>query len=134
VVNEKNEILFFNRLPLINATSLSLSSLVDLIHENNGLAVASHIDRESFSVISQLGFIPDGLPLDAVEISFRITSEERTQSLLPANRYAVVSFSDSHHVKDIGRRITEFTLEEPTVEEISLCFRGRGQRNISILY
>jgi hypothetical protein len=33
------------------------------------LVVAAHVDREAFSIIGQLGFIPESLVLDALEIS-----------------------------------------------------------------
>ena len=34
-----------------------------------GLAVASHIDKEAFSIISQLGFITEDMGFDALEMS-----------------------------------------------------------------
>jgi hypothetical protein len=94
VVNEKDEILSFNPLPLINATDISLASIIDLIHNNSGLAVACHIDKEAFSIISQLGFIPPGLPLDAVEVSFRVRSDEEVKHLFIGESYPSLSFSD----------------------------------------
>jgi predicted metal-dependent phosphoesterase TrpH len=98
MANELDEVEGINERLLIGATSLGVEQVVDGIHERQGLAVAAHIDRESFSLISQLGLIPEGLNLDALEISKRITLqqdgrveaglgwEERTQgtfSLIP---------------------------------------------------
>jgi hypothetical protein len=54
---------------LIGATDLSVEAVVEGIHRFGGLAVASHVDRGVYSVISQLGFIPPGLALDAIELS-----------------------------------------------------------------
>ncbi|MCK7477518.1 MAG: hypothetical protein M0C28_08565 [Candidatus Moduliflexus flocculans] len=54
---------------LIGATDLSIDTLIDNIHQLNGLAIPAHIDRESFSVLSQLGFIDDNSRFDALEIS-----------------------------------------------------------------
>ena len=56
---------------LFGATLFSVQDAVALIHRYGGLAIACHVDRESFSIISQLGFIPPGLPLEAVEVSPR---------------------------------------------------------------
>src|SRR5208337_934315 len=70
VVNELDEILDYNKRLLIGATSLSLGELVKNIHAFGGIAVASHIDRQNFSVISQLGFIPDDVSFDALEVSY----------------------------------------------------------------
>lgn len=68
VVNEDDEVVGFNTRPLVSATRLPLEKTVDIIHSLGGLAIASHIDREGFGILGQLGFIPEGLPLDAVEI------------------------------------------------------------------
>ena len=82
VVNEKGEVVHFNKRLLIGATTLSLGKIVDLIHSFNGLAIASHIDREAYSIIGQLGFIPQGLALDALELSPRISVEEARKRFL----------------------------------------------------
>ena len=59
IVNENGEVEGINDKLLIGATDLPLNDLLNYVHELNGLAVASHIDRESFSVLSQLGFIDE---------------------------------------------------------------------------
>ena len=46
------------------ATDCTLSQTVDLIHRHGGLAVAAHVDRHSFSVPGQLGFIPRDVPFE----------------------------------------------------------------------
>jgi len=134
VVNEKNEILYFNPRPLINATDLPASAVVDLIHNKDGLAIASHIDRETFSIVSQLGFIPDSVSFDAVELSWRIRSEEQASAILPSPDLTAVSFSDAHHVQDIGRRTTEFNIEIPSLEEIALAIKAQSGRSVQIRF
>ena len=59
IVNENGEVEGINNQLLIGATDLSLDDIIDYIHQYDGLAIAAHIDRESFSVLSQLGFIDD---------------------------------------------------------------------------
>jgi predicted metal-dependent phosphoesterase TrpH len=76
MANELDEVEGINKRLLIGATSLGVEQVVDGIHERQGLAIAAHIDRESFSLISQLGLIPEGLNLDALEISKRITLQQ----------------------------------------------------------
>ena len=69
IVNENGEVEGINNQLLIGATDLSLDTLIGYIHQFDGLAIAAHIDRESFSVLSQLGFIDDNAAFDAVEIT-----------------------------------------------------------------
>ena len=69
IVNEQGEVEGLNNQLLIGATDLSIDTLIDNIHQLKGLAIPAHIDRESFSVLSQLGFIDDNSRFDALEIS-----------------------------------------------------------------
>ena len=130
VVNEKDEVLSFNKRLLIAATALTASSIVDTIHSIGGLAVASHIDREAFSIISQLGFIPDDLEFDALEISPRTNREEALTMFDNYNSYAWISSSDAHDVENIGQRTTSFYINNPTIEEISSAFKCVDGRRV----
>ena len=67
--NEFDEVERFNDRMLINATQLGLHDIVMETHRLGGLGIASHGDRPSYSILSQLGFIPPDLKLDALEIS-----------------------------------------------------------------
>ncbi|MEW6619209.1 MAG: PHP domain-containing protein [bacterium] len=113
VVNEDDEIVRHNQRLLIGATKLTIEKCVEAIHSLNGIAIASHIDREGFGIIGQLGFIPEGLELDAVEISPNITKDKLTVKEFP-----VITGSDAHFLADIGKTWTQFSLKKPMVKEI----------------
>ncbi len=108
---------------LIGATRLTLAEVVSAIHEFEGLAIAAHVDRPSFSVLSQLGFIPDGLGLDGVEVCSRETPAACGD--LPA-----IFSSDGHRPEEIGARHTRFQMERPTAAEIRMALKGLGGRRI----
>jgi len=118
VANEFDEVESFNTKPLFSATSLSIDSLVGIIHRLGGLAVASHIDRESYSLIGQLGFIPGDLPLDAVEISAATPIHEARTRYAEYGHLPMITSSDAHFLHDIGRACTEFLIAEATTAEI----------------
>jgi len=128
VVNEQGEILGFNERLLIGATTLPLAEVVSLIHSNGGIAIASHIDREAFSIIGQLGFIPDDLPLDAVEISPSLTLRQARMKF--GSRFPLTTSSDAHRLNEIGRVTTFFRLAEATVAEIRKALHGEDGRAI----
>jgi PHP family Zn ribbon phosphoesterase len=130
IVNEKDEVEGFNDHLLFGATALAFQQLVNEVHRLDGLAVASHVDRESFSIIAQLGFIPEDLPLDALEISPKM-SIEQARSLFPdVNRFPLVKSSDAHYPTDIGRQRTKFLIEEPTIEELKLALSNSQGRKV----
>ncbi len=131
VVNELDEILDYNKRLLIGATSLSLGELVKNIHAFGGIAVASHIDRQNFSVISQLGFIPDDVSFDALEISYAMDLPDATLQFGSYTGIPWVTSSDAHSLGDIGRRYTTFMLNEPTFDEIAQAFKGKREIVIS---
>ncbi|MEW5693728.1 MAG: PHP domain-containing protein [Candidatus Hydrogenedentota bacterium] len=125
VVNEFDEVVEFNRKLLIGATNLSVDDIVEKIHELNGLAIASHIDRQSFSIIGQLGFIPTNVKLDAVEVIATPKVYEYENLLLP-----VIISSDAHRLDEIGQRFTQFYLKEPSFLEIKKSFLGEEGRRV----
>lgn len=120
VVNKNDEVLHFNTRLLIGASTLSVDDLLNHIHALEGIAVASHIDRESFSLLGQLGFIPADIALDGLEVSSKLSYE---QALTQYDvRFPIVQSSDAHHPDDIGRSVTHFYLEEGTAAEIRKAF------------
>jgi len=130
LVNEDEEVLGFNKRLLIGATDLSVNRIVELIHSFNGLAVASHIDREGFGIIGQLGFIPEGVEFDALEISYR-TSRARALEMFGLYKHVPwITSSDAHSLEDIGRKTTGFVMEHAAFEEMRLALRGTEGRKV----
>jgi len=128
VVNKDGEVLSFNNKLLIGASTLSIEDVVQAIHAHDGLAIASHIDREGFSLIGQLGFIPDHLDLDAVEISPKTTFEEAVEKYNPP--FPITIGSDAHFLNDIGTGITSFFIAEGTTGEIKKALLSQDGRRI----
>jgi len=128
VVNEKGEVLRFNQKLLIGASTLTVEEVVQAIHSLNGLAIASHIDREGFSITGQLGFIPDNLGLDALEISPNTTFSDAAKKFQPS--LPLVCFSDAHYLEDIGKGFTSFYIEEGSTEEIKKALSNKDGRKI----
>lgn len=130
IVDAEDYVTGFSPRCLFGATGFSVREAVDLIHRHGGLAVACHIDRESFSIVSQLGFIPPGLPLDAVEVSPRLTVAEARRALGPFDPFPVVRFSDAHKPEEIGCATTDFLVAAPNVGELRKALSGEDGRRV----
>lgn len=115
---------------LIGATGLSVEEVVEGIHLFGGLAVASHVDRESFSLLSQLGFVPEGLPIDALEVSRLCTVSQARECLPQIRNYPLMRSSDAHQLDGIGVVFTTFTGEAPSVRELRKALSGQGGREV----
>ena len=131
IVNELDEVEGFNERLLIGATELALADLVRHIHDFGGLTVASHIDRESFSVISNLGFVDPEIPFDALEISERTGLARARRKYPELASYPFLASSDAHRIEEIGSSFTEIFLDQPSVHELKMAFSGQGGRRIA---
>ncbi|MDI6801150.1 MAG: PHP domain-containing protein [Thermodesulfovibrionales bacterium] len=125
VVNEKDEIINFCRKHLLGASDMSIKTLVQTVHSLGGICIASHVDRGSFSVTSQFGFIPEDVAFDALEISYNTDKEKAEVMLSEYKSIPWIKSSDAHHLNDIGRITTSFYLEKPSFEEMVMAFRGQ---------
>jgi hypothetical protein len=130
MVNEKDETIGINRKMLIGATLLSLEQIVSAVGSLRGVTIASHIDRQAFSLLGQLGFIPEGLSLDGLEISSRTSKEEAQKRFHAYRHYSFVRSSDAHYLEDIGKNITHFLLAQTTSEEIKMALHHQGGRRV----
>ncbi len=123
LVDDSDHVVGTNHKLLVGATALSVERIVEAIHERRGLAIASHVDRERFSLIGQLGFIPQGLRLDAVEVG-QPSSAGRNYG------YPVITSSDAHFLQDIGKNFTDFLVEELSLDEIRMALRSEKGRKV----
>jgi hypothetical protein len=128
IVNENGEVEGINNQLLIGATDLSLDILIGYIHQFDGLAIAAHIDRESFSVLSQLGFIDDNAGFDALEITHLTGFDQARIKYQELCKYSFLVSSDSHFIKDIGQAFTRIYLEEPSFAELKMALKKQNGR------
>ena len=83
---------------LTTASTLSIEEVFGTAQTLGGIAVPAHIDRTSYSVISNLGFLPPHLPVTAVEITERnLESWQKDWS-----GYTILCDSDAHYLGDIA--------------------------------
>jgi hypothetical protein len=129
IADENDNVIGSSDKLLIGSISLSVSKIVGLIDGLGGLAVASHIDRESFGLIGQLGFIPKELPLDGVEVSWRCKPDQI--EAFKDYGLAIVKFSDAHFLEDVGKVRSTFLMESLSFSEVAMAFRGIEGRCIN---
>lgn len=104
-MNEEDEVTGKEEILLVSATTLDIYEVVNCAKECGGIAVPAHIDRSSFSVLSNLGFLPDDLKVNTLEI----TKKNRTKMENYYKKYQIISNSDAHYLEDISE--PEFYME-----------------------
>lgn len=93
---------------LITSADIGLEDLAGLVIGLGGIVVPAHVDRPSFSLTSQLGFIVDG-PWSALEV-VRMPDRQTGESSLDTGNYPLITSSDAHYPEHIGRRAFELDI------------------------
>jgi len=130
LMDDSDEILGSEDRFLAGATTLTVEELVDAIHQRGGLAIASHVDREGFGILGQLGLIPGGLALDALEVSWAMTRPEAKERFPQVRNWTLLRSSDAHSPGDVGRAWSRLRVKEPSFEELRLALRGEEGRSV----
>lgn len=130
VVNEHDAVEDQPRRLLSTATTLGIDELVAEIHARQGLAIAAHIDRQGFSLIGQLGFIPPEAGLDALEISCRTDLAAGRARFPEYAAYAMLPASDAHDLDEIARHPSRLRMAAATFDELRRALRGADGRGV----
>lgn len=90
---------------LISPTSLSLNKLFDIVKSAGGLFIPAHVDRHSYSVLTNLGFIPDDLDIKHIEVSKNVEDlSAYLESRPDLSGYKIFRNSDAHYLGDIAQK------------------------------
>ncbi len=88
---------------LITATDMPVDEIVHRVNDLGGVIFPSHIDKDSYSILSNLGFIPDDIEFGAVEIK----DVEKTEKIVTSHsleNHIILHNSDAHFLWDISER------------------------------
>lgn len=122
VVDEDDRVLELVPRFLANATDVPFSQLPGLVESRGGLFIPAHVDRPSSGVLAQLGRLPpESGPI--LEVTRFHLDEMRARC---GATHALVTFSDSHRIADIGRSATTIEAEAftlPALREALLAGR-----------
>jgi len=130
VANEFDEVIAFQDKLLIGAVDLPVDRVVNEIHRLGGIAIAAHVDRESYSVVSQLGFIPETPEFDALELTCHIRDRDARDRFGGPAVHTCIRNSDAHVLDDLGKNISEYLLERPAFDEIRMALGGVDGRTV----
>jgi len=113
--DQHDQILDEEKVALIFSLNVSLEECLNVIHNHHGKAVLAHIYGRKNGIIYQLGFIPENLSIDGVEVSheddiLRFYEEYPNLSDLPC-----FVNSDAHHLEDIHE--ASFAINQETLTQ-----------------
>ncbi|WP_461631815.1 PHP domain-containing protein [Labilibaculum euxinus] len=132
VVNEEEEIVQEIENLLISGLNQGINEVEQKVHELQGLFIPAHINKTQNSIISQLGFLPTDLKVDALEISMHTTKDEFLSKNKYLKGYTFIQSSDAHYIDNIGNVCSQFTMEDASFSEIRKALRGEEGRTVEL--
>lgn len=101
---------------LITAAAITLEEASDMVESCGGVVIPAHIDRNSFSLISNLGMIPEKPAYKYLELSKNCDVYDYRLQNPQLDKYKFIRSSDAHTLGDMLERETIIDLEELSVE------------------
>ena len=132
VVDAAGDYLWENERLLLTSVAMSVDNVVAEVRALGGLPIAAHVDRPSFSLLGNLGFVPEGLDLAGLEISRRQTVEGFREAYPSLARWPLIGSSDAHQLADLAVR-TRAKMATRTIHELELALQGEHGRGLWLI-
>lgn len=121
IMDECDKIIAHNGRLLLTAADISVEESCNTVKSLGGIVIPAHIDREAYSIISNLGLIPQDLNLKYLEISRNCELNEYRRQNQKVSDYCFLKSSDAHRLGDILERESFIELQELTIN----CLIGK---------
>lgn len=128
ICNCKDEVIQKEEDLLLQNTTIRFERVYELMQFFHGVMIPAHIEKNSNSLLYNLGFIPIDSKFRCVEIK----NMERKRELLAKHPYleecVVVSNSDAHTLTDIHEPLYKMEVRERSPEAVMEWLRNDGRR------
>jgi len=117
IYDEKDEVVGEATNLLVAPTKISFDALQRMTAKYGAAFIPAHIDRESFSVLSNLGFLPPDMEINTLEVSKN--GAEKGFVVKNADKYTknqIIHSSDAHRLWEISERINYIMLPEFSID------------------
>ncbi len=124
---------FIRREPqlLLTSTNLTFDQACQMVHNLGGLFIPAHVDRPAFGLIANLGFVPAGVQVDALEFSRHIDLERALIKFPQVSGFPLIQDGDAHRLNEfLG--VNEFHFESPKIAEFRLSLRNEAGRSLQV--
>lgn len=118
IVDSDDNIIGEEELLLIPATEISFDEVSGLVDKYGGIAIPAHIDKSSYSLISNLGFIPPESVFRCAEVKHTGLLDELMEKHPYLKTCNIISDSDAHYLENINEPIHFLEAEGKTAAAI----------------
>ena len=111
ICDENDNVIGQEEILLVTASGISTEKVVKKVAEYNGICYPAHIDRSSFSILSNLGTIDEYFGFKCAEI-YDILKEDELKKKYPyLEKLKILSDSDAHYLENM--RIPQQIIDVP---------------------
>lgn len=131
IVDDDDNFIVEEERMLLGPLKLPAAEVIQKVNAMGGMAIAAHVDRPSYSLLMQLGFLPSDMGLAAAEISSAGIRELKEQKLkLALGGLNYVTDSDAHMMDSfINGPKNLITVKSLTVAELKLALAAEDGRS-----
>jgi PHP family Zn ribbon phosphoesterase len=115
VVDEQDNIVRQEDKLLLNALDVSIPDLLELVRLHDGAAIPAHVEEPPFGLLVNLGMVPGELEGSLLEISCASRADAVAALYPELRRFPLITNSDAHFLRDIGRAYTIFEAPSPSL-------------------
>ncbi|HOQ36855.1 MAG TPA: PHP domain-containing protein [Acetivibrio sp.] len=116
MMDEEDNIKGYLKRLLLTASNLSIDDAYLHVTSLGGVVIPAHIDRDSYSMISNLGIIPSTPKMKYLEVSKGCDVEKFLESNPYLKEFNLIRSSDAHTLGNILERESSIELEELSIE------------------
>lgn len=118
IMDDRDNVIGKESLLLTTAAAVSLDKVPEIIKSFGGVAFPAHIDRSSYSVISNLGMIDKTMGFSIVEMTKDADRESYFSRFPDLREMSVFSSSDAHYLENIGSAGGKINVVEQEIDKI----------------
>lgn len=118
IYNERDEQVGLEEILLLSASAYTFDELYDVLAVYEGVMIPAHIDKQSNSLIYQLGFIPEQSRFSCFELKQMDNLHEYRRRFPYLNECNVISNSDAHQLGQINGPDHELFVSEHSIDGI----------------
>ena len=110
IYNEHDEVVGKLDKLLISASKYTLGEIYTIVKKHNGVIVPAHINKKSNGILGVLGFFPEDIKFDFIELFLNKELDERTEKII--KKYKRLINSDAHSLENISEPLNYIELEK----------------------
>lgn len=111
IFDHEDNIIGYEERMLLTSSNISFDEAFNQVNSLGGVFIPAHIDREGFSILANLGFVPEYLNIKFLEYSSLSKIKKLIKCGIVNKKYSYIRSSDAHYLYDIMEREEAYEMD-----------------------